>query len=431
MNDKLDKQARDILIANDRGGFTVPTGGLYPYQWNWDSVFVALGFATFDEARACQEIETLFEAQWVNGMVPHIVFRRDDPDYFPGPKVWSAGENWPSSGITQPPVVASVVRTLWLASRRDHIRARLADLFPRILAWHRWFHRFRVPSETGAVTITHPWESGRDNSPEWDHPARNVDTSDVEPYTRRDLQHADADMRPTKDDYDRYITLVAFGRRARWDQQIIAGEGPFRVADVAMSMILLRAHRDLADLGRRLGYQAEVDELETMAATLAKGVNYLWDEGEQTFCSRDLKTGKPSGLVTNGSFLYAYAGVGNDVQRAAMKAHWQRIREHCQYTVPSLDPQSPLFDHKRYWRGPVWLMMNYMIARGFSEIGQEGWAEQIRADSRGLVADHGFFEAHSPTTGQGTGGKLFSWTAAMWLAWCGPNAECEVAEDVA
>ena len=54
----LDAQARDILRRNDRGGYTVPTAGLYPYQWNWDSVFAAWGFATFDLPRAWQEIET-------------------------------------------------------------------------------------------------------------------------------------------------------------------------------------------------------------------------------------------------------------------------------------------------------------------------------------------------------------------------------------
>ncbi|MEL6426746.1 MAG: hypothetical protein AAFQ33_14965, partial [Pseudomonadota bacterium] len=69
-----DERARQILRENDRGGYTVPTAGLYPYQWNWDSVFVALGFATFDRERAWREIETLFEAQWLDGMVPHIVF---------------------------------------------------------------------------------------------------------------------------------------------------------------------------------------------------------------------------------------------------------------------------------------------------------------------------------------------------------------------
>jgi len=47
MSDSLDAQAKSILLTNDRGGYTVPTARLYPYQWNWDSAFVALGFATF------------------------------------------------------------------------------------------------------------------------------------------------------------------------------------------------------------------------------------------------------------------------------------------------------------------------------------------------------------------------------------------------
>ncbi|MGI9510795.1 MAG: MGH1-like glycoside hydrolase domain-containing protein, partial [Geminicoccaceae bacterium] len=88
----LDQQAIDILKTNDRGGYTIPTSRLYPYQWNWDSAFAALGFMTFDPARAWREVEMLFEGQWDDGMVPHILFRRDDPDYFPGPSVWQAGK---------------------------------------------------------------------------------------------------------------------------------------------------------------------------------------------------------------------------------------------------------------------------------------------------------------------------------------------------
>ena len=54
----LIEQARAILRANDRGGYTVPTNRLYPFQWNWDSGFVAMGWATFDEPRAFAEIAT-------------------------------------------------------------------------------------------------------------------------------------------------------------------------------------------------------------------------------------------------------------------------------------------------------------------------------------------------------------------------------------
>jgi len=109
----LDTAARDILRANDRGGFTVPTARLYPYQWNWDSAFAALGFAEFDLDRAWRELETLVEGQWPNGMIPHIIFRRDDPDYFPGPPVWNTGREPPTSGYTQPPVLATVMRALY------------------------------------------------------------------------------------------------------------------------------------------------------------------------------------------------------------------------------------------------------------------------------------------------------------------------------
>ncbi len=64
--------AIEVLKENDQGTYTVPTKGLYPFQWNWDSCLTALGQAHFDEARAWAEIETLFEHQWPDGMVPHI-----------------------------------------------------------------------------------------------------------------------------------------------------------------------------------------------------------------------------------------------------------------------------------------------------------------------------------------------------------------------
>ena len=57
------ERARAVLRDNDLGGYTVPTKRLYPFQLNWDSGFAALGFSTFDEPRAWQEIEMLFRGQ--------------------------------------------------------------------------------------------------------------------------------------------------------------------------------------------------------------------------------------------------------------------------------------------------------------------------------------------------------------------------------
>ncbi len=134
-----DAEARAILAGNDRGGYTVPTAGLYPYQWNWDSVFAAIGFAEHDPARAWSEIETLFSGQWKNGMVPHILFHKVDPSYFPGPDVWGGIGPVPSSGISQPPIAATFIRCLFEQDRALGA-AHLRGLIPRLRDWHRhWF----------------------------------------------------------------------------------------------------------------------------------------------------------------------------------------------------------------------------------------------------------------------------------------------------
>ena len=231
MSHDLDRQAQAILRRNDRGGYTVPTHGLYPFQWNWDSAFVALGFAEFDRDRAWQEIETLVSAQWDDGMIPHIVFHQDDEGYFPGPGVWGTGRTPPTSGITQPPVLASVVRQLWEQEGANPAHPRMQKLYAACLRSHRWFHRFRDPLGNGLVMVTHNWETGRDNSSEWDAALARVDTSAVGTYRRRDTGHVDAAMRPQQHEYDRYVAILQFGRKAGWDHREIADNGPFRMSD--------------------------------------------------------------------------------------------------------------------------------------------------------------------------------------------------------
>ena len=70
MSQKSIAAALEILRTNDRGEFSVPTHGLYPVQFNWDSAFASLGYVLFDPERAYREVELLLEAQWQDGMVP-------------------------------------------------------------------------------------------------------------------------------------------------------------------------------------------------------------------------------------------------------------------------------------------------------------------------------------------------------------------------
>ena len=133
----------DILRNNDLGGYTIPAKGLYPFQWNWDSALVVSGWAVFDEPRAWVELEWLFSGQWEDGMVPSILFHKDSDTYFPGPDIWGEVDN-PSktTGISQPPVAAMSVRFLYEnAEQRELAEEKVLELFPKLLAWHRWWYK--------------------------------------------------------------------------------------------------------------------------------------------------------------------------------------------------------------------------------------------------------------------------------------------------
>ncbi len=406
----LSEDAQRILIENDRGGYTVPSARLYPFQWNWDSLFVALGWAEFDRDRAWQEIDTLFTAQWPSGMVPHIVFWTDQSSYFPGPDVWRGGHGGTaSSGISQPPVAATVVRHLIETGAGEPS----ADRFEAMDRWHRWWHSARDVDGRGVIAVVHPWESGRDNLPDWDQPLSAVDTSGVGTYDRRDLDVVDSAMRPHKDDYDRYLALVEYGASRGWEDEPVATGMPFRVADPGVTAILLRAERDLAWLGRRLG--RDVADIESRIARLEVGFEQFWHPEAGTYCSFDLLTGVHATAGTSASFLAPYAGV--DAHLDELVDELSAWSDSCRFLVPSFDPRHDDFEPLRYWRGPVWAMVNFMISTGLAEFDRPDWADRIRADTAELIGLSGMPESFDPIDGGPVGGPRFTWTAALWLAW--------------
>ncbi len=171
-HNELASQVERTLRQNDMGGWTCAAPKLYPHQWSWDSAFIAIGLAHLDTRRAARELLTLFSHQWATGKVPHIVFNPEAPprSYFPGADHWASAAASPNappappytSCLCQPPVHALAAWRIWETAGDEKARveatAFLRDIYPKILAWHRYLATFRDPEGSGLVTIFHPWE---------------------------------------------------------------------------------------------------------------------------------------------------------------------------------------------------------------------------------------------------------------------------------
>lgn len=413
MEPQLLENATNILKKNDLGHYTVPTHGLYPFQWNWDSCLTALGLAHMDEERAWTEIETLFEHQWDDGMVPHIVFHAKDDGYFPGPDVWSTGHDVPTSGITQPAVAGFAVNRLFeRAENKSMAAARARALLPKIAAWHDWFYKNRDPEGTGLVAIIHPWESGRDNSVDWDNAFERVPTEGVMPFVRRDTQHASPDHRPTQAQYQRYIWLIQLFRSLNWDNARLHDASPFQIVDPGFNAILIRSCSDLSHLAEQIGVASHAVTARAQAEKGLAALETLWSPKHSQYLCLDRVAGTLIDSLSIGGLLPAFAPLPEN-RMSALATRLEVIGKQAKYLVPSHDLNDLKFDQLRYWRGPVWLIVNYMIADGMKKAGQQAIVSHIIKDSLQLIKKSGFAEYYSPLDGMPCGGNSFSWTAAM------------------
>lgn len=422
---RLVEEAVAVLEANWLGHATRPSPRLYPHQWSWDAAFIAIGYAHYDQSRAQQELRSLFRGQWSNGMLPHIVFTEGAGDYFPGPEFW---ESWRSpfaprrpttSGIIQPPVHASAAWHIYRhASDRDEARLFLEDLMPRLAAWHSYLHRERVRNGDGLIELWHPWESGMDNSPLWDAALARLIPGEVRDWVRADLSHAKPSERPTEGDYERYVHLVKLFRSLSYHPDRIREQTPFAIADVLCNSLYVQANRDLAEIARVLG--ADASRFEDWAEETAAAMqNKLWDERHSSYVDYDLVVGEPILTRVGAACSPLYAGIPTADQARRMVEHLhESVGVHIDestWMIPSFDPAEEGFLATNYWRGPIWINVNWVLYRGLKRYGFTESARRLRKALTDLPRRSGFFEHYDPTTGKGHGAEQFAWTAALVL----------------
>ena len=405
--------AINIIKNNSRGGFTIPCNELYPFQWNWDSAFSALGIYTYNKERALMEIDMLFKGQWDNGMIPHIIFHKEDDNYYPGPKVWESKTLPETSCITQPPVITTVIWFLILLGLNDN--TKINEYYEKLLKYHKWFVSQRDPYNLGLISIFHPWESGRDNSPDWDDALENIKLNNDLNINRKDNRFIDESERPNDNDYNKYMQIVFKCKELNWNCDKIYDEGLFNMCDPGVQFIFIRACKDLYKIAGYLNKHDDLLLIEEWIKTYTNGCNLLWNREINCYTSLNIKNFKHSKEITSGSMLFSYANIEEDYKKEEMIKHSKRILRKVNYSFPSNDPDNKNFNNKKYWRGPIWCIMNFMLYLGFIQIHEYEISKNIKNNTIELINKNGFYEYYNPETGDGCGGTEFSWTASIYL----------------
>ena len=416
--DALATAARAQLARNDVGTFVKPAERQYPHQWNWDAALVALGLSAHAPERARDEVRTLLRGAWSSGMVPHILYPHGASDYRPDPDAWrTAGRHphgLPTSGLSQPPVLATCLRRMHDRApdeQRPAWRAFLRETYPAVLAWHRWWHEARDPDRTGLACLVHPWESGSDDAPRFDVALAAVPPLATLPFARADRTHVAAAERPSDDDYARYLALVARYADLGWDDAAVVAHAPFRVEDPFLIAVLHRADADLAAIADLLGEPR--DAIDGWRAATTAAYPQLWDPTQGRYAARDARTGRP---LPHAGFAGLAALWGRLAPTSVADAFADDLRAaDGRYRHPTVDPDAAPFQPRRYWRGPVWIVVNWMLADGFAAYGHDDVATRLRDDALALVARRGFFEHYDPGDGTPGGAAGFSWSAALTL----------------
>lgn len=364
-----------IAAAGGREGL-VPSKLGYLGVWNWDACFHAVALRHADPGLARDQVRILLDQQLPDGQLPDVVHdtgvltsttdlpRSDvarlaqhvgraglDP---------SAGE-WPDTRsapvpVTKPPLTAWAV---WKIHEADPDPGFLAEVYPALVRAHTWWLAACDPDGDGLAEYLHPYSSGLDDSPVWDH-GPCAEPPDLNAY----LVHQ----------ADRLADIAS-----------VVG----LPADAAAWRARAAAHTDLLVNRRWTGERF---------TTLVGG--------------RPVEVGTPLGL------LPLFTGRLPRPVADRLVADLGSSRFDGAYGIPSVAFGDPAFDPEEMWRGPVWMNINYLLIDGLRRSGHPVEADRLTERCLAAVAAAGGMpEYWNPLTGrrayQATTG--FGWTAALFL----------------
>ncbi|MDE0668821.1 MAG: hypothetical protein OXI48_07310 [bacterium] len=357
------------------GGYTAPNRVRYPWQWLWDSCFHALIWAELGDDRGLDELAQILGAADASGCVPHMAYQLDPRHH---------ADFWGRAGvssITGPPLYGHALAEL--VRRGAHVPERLTAAAAAGLEF--LLHRRARHAESGLVLLCHPWESGADDDPRWD-----------------DFCEGGFDERRW---FEAKGTLLGTIQRS-------AGGSPlhnpkFAAASAGFSALVAFNALELADA---------TGALETAAARrLADAARDRWD-GD--LCSYT-DTGDAEAGSGRARTVYGLLGllVESDAERTAAVA--AALTDSGAYGgafgPTGVHRAEPAFAAGRYWRGPSWPQLNYLLWLGLRRTGQHEAAETVALATVAGATRSGLAEYWDSDDGTGLGAVPQSWAGLCLL----------------
>jgi glycogen debranching enzyme len=328
----------------------MPTKAFYVGAWLWDSALHAIAYRHADPELARDQIRVMLAHQLSDGMLPDAIFDEGI--------VSEIGHPF-QARVTKPPLMA------WAALKIHETEADLdflKEIYDPLTRCNAWWFEHNDDDADGIVQYTHPYSSGLDDSPLWDH-GMPVESPDINTYLNIDMA-------------------------------------------------------SLATIAEILGKPHEATLWRRKAKALTKRmIQHLWDEENGIF--RVLYNEKPIPVMTPFNLYPLWTGQLPKKITKRLLAHLKNPDEFWgNYILPTVAHNDLAYNPEKMWRGPVWANINYFFIEALQKIGENECARELRDKTLDLIASQpGIFEYYNSATGKvpDSAAPIFGWTAAVFI----------------
>jgi putative isomerase len=322
----------------------------YVGLWLWDNAMHSLAYRHIDADLARNQIRAMLGHQLPNGMLPDAVYDEGVVSSIGHPIIGK---------VTKPPILAWAALKLHEA---DPDISFLQEIYVPLVRFNAWWFTYNDDDGDGLAQYGHPYSSGLDDSPLWDH-GMPVESPDLNTY-------------------------------------LVVQMGSLAMMAEIMNM------QDEADMWRRRA-----------SSLVRRMIEDMWDEEAGLFWA--LRNEERVPVVTPFNLYPLWTGQMPDHIRDRLLGHLTNPDEFWgEFVIPTVSRSDPNYNPEMMWRGPVWANINYFFIEALHQIGQHDLACQIRQKTLDLIMSHNnIYEYYNANTGEApaAAADVFGWTAAVFI----------------